>query len=57
MDGLLVEFTRTGGTSLTLTLDIEGTAPEQGYPENLVDTGKANARDLKLEDESFGFEE
>ncbi len=57
MDGLLVELTRTGGSSLTLTLDLEGTAPEQGYPEDVVDTVKANARDLKLEDESFGFGE
>ena len=57
MDGLLVELTRTGGSSLSLTLELEGTAPEQGYPEDVVDTVKANARDLKLDDESFGFEE
>ena len=39
------------------TLELEGTAAEQGYPEDVVDTVKANARDLKLEDETFGFEE
>ena len=57
MDGLLVELTRTGGSSLRLILELEGTATEQGYPEDVVDTIKANARDLKLKDESFGFEE
>ena len=57
MDGLLVELTRTGGSSLHLTLELEGTSTEQGYPEDVVDTVKANARDLKLDDESFGFEE
>ena len=57
MDGLLVELTRTGGSSLRLTLELEGTAAEPGYPEDVVDTVKANARDLKLDDESFGFEE
>ncbi len=57
MDGLLVELTRTAGSSLRLTLELEGTAVEQGYPEDVVDTVKANARDLKLDDQSFGFEE
>ena len=57
MDGLLVELTRTGGSSLRLTLELEGTAGEQGYPEDVVDTVKANARDLKMDDQSFGFEE
>ena len=57
MDGLLVELTRTGGSSLRLTLELEGAAAEQGYPEDVIDTVKANARDLKLGDESFGFEE
>ena len=57
MDGLLVELTRTGGSSLSLTLELDGRAAEQGYPEDVVDTVKANARDLNLDDESFGFEE
>jgi len=57
MDGLLVELTRTGGSSLRLTLELEGTASELGYSEDVVDTVKANARDLKLDDKTFGFEE
>ena len=57
MDGLLVELTRTKGSSLRLTLEIEGTATEQGYPEDVVETVKANARDLKLDKDNHGFEE
>ena len=57
MDGLLVELTRTDGSDLKLTLEIEGTSTREGYPKDVVDTVKANARDLKLDSESFGFEE
>ena len=57
MDGLLVELTRTAGSDLKLTLEIEGTSAREGYPKDVVDTVKANARDLKLDEESFGFEE
>ena len=57
MDGLLVELTRTKGSALRLSLELEGTSFDQGYPEDVVDTVKANARDLKLDDGSFGFEE
>ena len=57
MDGLLVELTRTQGSNLRLTLEIDGTTVEQGYPKDVVETVKANARDLKLEENSFGFEE
>ena len=56
MDGLLVELTRTQGSNLRLTLEIDGTA-EQGYPKDVVETVKANGRDLKLDEASFGFEE
>lgn len=57
MDGLLVELTRTKGSTLRLTLEIEGTAAEQGYPEDVVETVKANARDLKLgRKDNYGFE-
>ena len=55
MDGLLVELTRTPGSQLRLTLEIYGTAA--GYPKDVVETVKANARDLKLPEGSFGFEE
>ena len=57
MDGLLVELTRTPGSSLTLTLEIQGCGGEDGYPEDIVETVKANARDLKLNDDDLGFEE
>ena len=57
MDGLLVELTRTKGSTLRLTLEIDGAAEEQGYPEDVVETVKANARDMKLSKDSFGFEQ
>ena len=40
-----------------MTLVLEGSSADQGYPEDVVDIVKANARDLELEDGSFGFEE
>ena len=57
MDGLLVELTRTPGSRLRLHLEIEGTADDGGYPADVVDTVKANARDLKLDENNLGFEE
>ncbi len=57
MDGLLVELTRTKGSSLRLILEIEGTVANDGYPQDVVETVKANARDLKLDDGSYGFEQ
>ena len=33
MDGLLVELTRTPGSTLRLTLEIDGRAGDDGYPE------------------------
>ena len=57
MDGLLVELTHAPGSSLRLHLEIEGAAGDGGYPEDVVDTVKANARDLRLDETSLGFEE
>ena len=57
MDGLLVELTRVSGSTLRLQLEIEGAAGDGGYPEDVVDTVKANARDLRLDDDNLGFEE
>ena len=57
MDGLLAELTRPKGSSLKIVLDLEGTAPGEGFPDDVVETVKANARDLKLDEGSFGFEE
>ena len=56
MDGLLVELTRVPGSSLRLHLEIEGEAGDGGYPEDVVDTVKANARDLRLDENNLGFE-
>ncbi len=56
MDGRLVAFTRSPGSEVRVTLDLEGHAGENGYPKNVVDIAKANARDLKIGGESFGFE-
>ena len=57
MDGLLVELTRAPGSNLRLHLEIEGVAGDHGYTEDVVDTVKANARDLRLDGASLGFEE
>ena len=57
MDGLLVELTRSPGSTLRLTLEIDGTVADPCSPQNVVDTVKANARDLNLHPRSFGFEE
>ena len=57
MDGLLVELTRASGSEIALTLEIHGSAGETGYPDDVVDTVAANARDLKLSEGDLGFEE
>ena len=57
MDGLLVELTRAPGSEIALTLEIHGSAGEAGYPEDVVDTVAANARDLKLSEGDLGFED
>ena len=57
MDGLLVELTRTPGSTLRLTLDLDARAGDAGYPKDVVDTVKANARDLKLDEGALGFTE
>ena len=57
MDGLLAELTRTRGSSLSLTVELTGKAPDEGYPDDVVETVRANARDLRLDKGSYGFEE
>ncbi len=57
MDGLLVELTRMPDSTLRLTLEIEGSAGGSGYPKDVVETVKANMRDLQLDIEAWGFEE
>ena len=56
MDALLVELTRSRGSSLRVTLEIHGSAGEPGYPKDVVDTVQANARDLNVDEKKFGFE-
>ena len=56
MDGLLVELTRGNGSTVRVSVEIQGNAQDGGYPEDVVDTVKANARDLKMDERSWGFE-
>ena len=56
MDGLLVEQTREKGSTVRVSIEIEGTAQEGGYPPDVVETVKANARNLKLEERQWGLE-
>ena len=57
MDGLLVELTRMPGSRLALTLELTGESGDGGYSEDVVETVKANARDLRLKLEDLGFEQ
>ena len=57
MDGLLVELTRVPGSTLRLHLEIGGVDGDGGYPGDVVDTVRANARDLRLDENNLGFEE
>ena len=56
MDGLLVELTRGAGSTVRISVEIQGRAQEAGYPADVVETVKANARDLKLDENAWGFE-
>ncbi|MDE2974174.1 MAG: hypothetical protein OXU64_05530 [Gemmatimonadota bacterium] len=56
MDALLVELTRSPGSNVRVTLDLEGQAGDNGYPKDVVEVVKANARDLKIDENTFGFE-
>ena len=56
MDGLLVELTREKGSTVRVSVEIEGRAVEGGFPPDVVETVKANAHDLKLDEAQWGFE-
>ena len=56
MDGLLVELTRERGSTVRVSVEIEGRAVEGGFPPDVVETVKANAHDLKLDEAQWGFE-
>ena len=56
MDGLLVELTRVPGSTIRISVEISGDAGESGYPTDVVNIVKANAQDLKLSRDTWGFE-
>ena len=56
MDGLLVELTRATGSTVRVSVEIQGQTRDAGYPVDVVETVKANARDLKLNEDTWGFE-
>jgi hypothetical protein len=53
---VLFELTRLSGSSLKLSLEIEGHA-SSGYPDDVVEVVRANLRDLKIDVNALGFEE
>ena len=57
MDAVLVELTRSPGSNVRVTLDLEGHSGETGYPQDVVDIVKANAHDLKIDQRAYGFEQ
>ena len=56
MDGLLVELTREKGSTVRMSIEIEGTAREGQCPPDVVETVKANACDLKVDQHQSRFE-
>lgn len=57
MDGILVELTRHSGNKIRVSLEVDGSAGVDGYPDDVVDTVLANLRDLSLKDAKFNFED
>lgn len=57
MDGILVELTRHSGNKIRVSLEVDGNAGTDGYPDDVVDTVLTNLRDLSLKDAKFNFEE
>jgi len=55
-DEILFELTRSNGSTLKLTLEIEAAAAT-GYPDDVVDVVRSNIRDLKLDASKVGFED
>jgi predicted AAA+ superfamily ATPase len=53
---VLFELTRLSGSSLKLSLEIEGHT-SSGYPDDVVEVVRANLRDLKVDVSEVGFEE
>jgi len=55
VNAVILELQRTKGTKVTLTLDIEATAPD-GFAEADIGVVRDNARQLKFKGDSTGFE-
>ena len=56
MDGLLVELTRAPGSTLRVSVEIIGSAGDAGYPDDVLEVVQANAHDLNLGKDTWGFE-
>jgi hypothetical protein len=56
LNAVVMELQRTNGARVTLTLEIEGHAPD-GFDEADVSVIRDNAKQLKFRAESTGFEE
>jgi hypothetical protein len=56
LNAVVMELQRTGGAKVTLTLEIEGEAPD-GFEESEVSVVRDNAKQLKFRAESTGFGE
>lgn len=55
MNAVVMELLRTPGAKVSLTLEVQGEAPE-GFAEQDVSVVRDNARELKFSRESTGFE-
>jgi hypothetical protein len=55
LNAVVMELQRTNGAKVTLTLEVEATAPD-GFAEADMGVVRDNARQLKFRDESTGFE-
>ena len=55
LSAVVMELQRTSGAKVTLTLEIDATAPD-GFADADMSVVRDNARQLKFKDESTGFE-
>jgi hypothetical protein len=55
LNAVVMELQRTNGAKVTLTLEIDATAPD-GFAEADIGVVRDNARQLKFKGESTGFE-
>ena len=55
LNAVVMELQRTNGAKVTLTLEIDATAPD-GFADADIGVVRDNARQLKFKGESTGFE-